>query len=310
MIEKTDFYYGILKLLEETTNLTKIRSQLGISKQDLNYYLKKLRQTGQITLKGRGWYEVVKNSKNSIQYGENLPKDIVRGHAYVWNVYLPKEIKGWENRIEVLKKNNINFKLVGGKIDIPRIKVLGRKVWLCNNHVRVFEARNTSFYGLTAIESKSKATLSLLEVVHALESKLGFNFSPLKISDRKEHYALIKNDLAIDHNKKGIILRISDKDGEWLLIDDSLGEGGELENIGKKAFETNLPMQKWWNNHKDTNFKITPDFIMKSLDKVTENQLMFANNIETHMQVLKDISNAIISLKEEVKKLNEEKFKK
>lgn len=298
---KENFYLPILNSLKTTTNLSQIQKELSISKQQLNFYLRQLLKKQLIIKKSRGYYEVVKDSKNQLMYGNLLSKDSIRGHGYIWTIKLPKEIKDWDKRAEKLKENGIHFNLVGIQKNIPRIKILGRKVWLCNNHLRIFDKKDNSYYGENAKESRYSALNEVSLIVGALNKKLGLSISSLDIQFNKEHYALIKNDLAIEHNKKGEQLHIKDKFGEWLLIDDSMGEGGELENIGKDAFKTNIPMQKWWNNQKDTGFKVTPDFILKSINQVTQNQLMFAKNIDKHMEVLQGIENAIRELRKEIK---------
>ena len=293
-----NFYLPILNILKTSTNLSKIQKDLSISKQNLNFYLRQLKKKGLIIKKGRGWYEVVKRSKKSTKYEEVLSKDSIRGHAYIWNVNFSKEIINWDKRIEILKQKEVNFVLVGAKETTPRIKVLGRKVWLCNNHLRVYSKPKESYYGKTAIESRNTAFQEIKLIVGALNSKLGLNLKPSSISFQKEHYALIKNDLAIEHNKNKEILRVSDENGEWLLIDDSLGEGGELENIGKKAFQTNIPMQEWWNEQKETEFKITPKFILETFNKIAETQVLDKQNILLHQEVLRD-------MKETLKKIQE-----
>lgn len=290
---KSNFYLPILNELKISTNLTNIRKKLKISKQDLHYYLVKLKKSNYIIQKGRGYYEINK-SKNLTNYENFLSKDIIRGHAFVWEVKIP-EIKDWNNRIEILKKNNIHFILVGAKENTPRIKILGRKVWLCNNSIRVFDKGGSSYYGTNAIESRISSLNQIKLIVGVLERKFGLSINPSSISFKKEHYALIKNDLAIEENKRGNIIRIFDKDGEWLLIDDSLEQGGELENIGKKSFITNIPMQKWWNDNKETNFKVTPTFLMESIKGLIQTQSMNADNIIKHQKVLDEM---LITLKE------------
>jgi len=168
----------------------------------------------------------------------------------------------------------------------------------------------------TAIESRKNSFLQLLRVVKTLENKLGFNLRPFEWEFKKEHYALIKNDFAIEQNNKGVIIRIEDENGEWLLVDDSLSMGGELENVGKKAFDTNIPMKKWWNDNKKHKFEVTPSLLLESINKVTQNQAMFNQNFESHVKSIKQLGNSadsnakaiellsdcILELKEELKK--------
>ena len=303
MSYEKSFYFSIISSLKQSTNLTKIQEKLNISKQQLNYYLRELKKKGFISNKGYGWWELTKKGKNPTEYGIFLNKDSIRGHAYVWNVILKKKPKDWNKRIEILKNKNINHKLVGAMKNIPRIKALGRKVWLCNDHLRIFDMEKSSYYGEDAIESKKNALLQVFRIIQVLENKLGFYLKDVKIDFRKEHYALIKNDLAIDHNQKGIILRIKDENGdEFLLIDDSLSMGGELENVGKKAFQTNIPMQKWWIDNKKNNFEVTPTFILNGFNKLTNavssNQQMLSGlplvlnqlgtQIESHLKLIQE----------------------
>jgi len=302
-LEKQNLYLSIIGMLKVSTNLTKIQKKLSISKQKLNYYLRELKSKGLIIQKGRGWYEPVKGSKNSIKYGTHLVKDSSRGHAYVWMVKLPKEIEGWNKRIERLEKKGIHFNLVGALKTTPRIKALGRKVWLCNDHLRIFDKPKQSYYGKTAKESKSLAHMELLNIIRVLENKLGFLFKPLKYSIQKEHYALIRNDLAIDQNRKGIIMRIKDENGEeFLLLDDSLEKGGELETVGKGAYKNNIPLQKWWIEQKEDGFKTTPTKIKKEINELRIETL---NQIKESSKVSMNVSLIIKQLESNIKGLTE-----
>ena len=300
---KKNFYLPIIQCLKQKKSLQTIQKELNISKQQLNYYLRQLKKKGFVSNKDYGWWELTSKSKNSTKYHIFLKKDLVRGHAYVWNVKLPKKIEGWNQRLHIIKRKGINYKLVGAKETTPRIKVLGRKVWLCNDHIRIFDTEKSSYYGENAIESRKNSSLQLYRIVRTLENKLGFMFKPFEWSVQKEHYALIKNDLAIDNNQKGIIMKISDEDGEWLLTDDSLGQGGELENVGKKALQTNIPMQKWWNDNKKNKFQVTPTFVLKGFADVLKIQEMHSHNIVKHQKVLDEM---LITLKKIQESLTKE----
>jgi len=138
------------------------------------------------------------------------------------------------------------------------------------------------------------------KIINALENKLGINLRPFDFEFKREHYALIKNDLAIEHNQKGIILRISDEKGEWLLVDDSLEKGGELENIGKSALTTNLPMQKWWNEHKELKFEMTPKKTLEMINQVVQVQQMQSKNIIKHQKVLDEMLKTLKAIQKKI----------
>ncbi len=303
MTRRKNFYLPVIGILKKTTNLSEICKELSISKQQLNFYLRELQKNGYIFKKGRGWYELTEKSKNMTNYDKILSKDIIRGHAFVWKILIPKKTKKWDKRIEILQKNRFKFKLIGAKENTPRIKVLGRKVWLCNDYIRIFDKPKSSYYGQNAIESRKSAFYEILLILGVLNKKLNIDLRPSDIYFKKEHYALIRNDLAIEHNKRREQVHVSDEFGEWLLIDDSLGEGGELENVGKKAFQTNIPMQKWWNDNKKHKFQVTPSFLMENINQVVENQKMFNTNFESHVEAIQILSKSVKELREEVKKL-------
>jgi biotin operon repressor len=304
MTRNSNFYLPILNELKTRTNLSKIKEKLSISKQNLQYHLRELKKQGFIIQKGRGWYELTNKVKDSTKYGKLLVKDMSRGHGYIWELKLPQEMpQGWNKRIEILTNKGIHFNLVGALKTTPRIKVSGRKVWLCNNHLRVFDKPNQSYYGKTAIESRKYAMQEIILLLQVLETKLGVSLNVSDIYHKKEHYALIKNDLAIEHNKRGELIHISDKEGEWLLCDDSLEQGGELETIGKKSLVTNVKLQKWWNDKKEHNFKITDTFLLERMNQVTDNQMAFAQNLISHIEAIKTLSESVKELKEEVKRL-------
>jgi predicted transcriptional regulator len=280
MTRKKNVYLSIINELKVNTNLGRIKKNLSISKQNLNNYLRRLCEEGYVFKKGRGWYELTEKSKQMTKYDKLIKKDFVRGHAYIWKVVLPKEIEGWERRIEILEKHKFKYKLVGAKENTPRLVILGRKVWLCNNHLRIFDKPKKSYYGETALEARKAAFNEISLIVGVLNNKLGINLKPQHIFFKKEHYALVKNDLAIYHNRRREFIHVSDEFGEWLLVDDSLAEGGELENIGKKAFETNIPLQNWWNIKKKYNFEVTDEFLLNRFNKFDERDKKFMEIIE------------------------------
>jgi len=88
--------------------------------------------------------------------------------------------KNWDKRLDILKRNKINYKLVGAKETTPRIKVLGRKIWLCNDNLRIFDKKGNSYYGEDAKESRYKAFYEIKLIVNALNNKLGIFLKTIK----------------------------------------------------------------------------------------------------------------------------------
>ena len=219
----------------------------------------------------------------------------VRGHAFIWKVKIHKKFD-W---INLLKGKE--FKLIGtGKY--PRIIINDRKVWLGKDRIVVFE--NKSFYSSNAVSSKRLAVFSLLETLKKLESKLEINLRPYGFQASREHFGLIKNELARQCNRNGEKIHIRDDiEGEWLWIDDSESLN-ELETGGIKAVGNNLGIQKWYNDLKKHKFEVTSSFTLEALDKVTANQMMFAQNLESHIEAIKTLSETVKELRKEIRRLN------
>ena len=188
-----------------------------------------------------------------------------------------------------------DYKLVRGYT--PRIFIKGKKIWLGKETIVIYETK--SFYGKNAIQSRKYAVFELLSTLDKLSKELGISIGKPYFKPTREHYGMIKNELARQCNKKGekIIIR-DDLDGEWLWIDDSEGMLGELETGGKGFTKDraglNLDVQNWYNDHKRHNFKVTPSFILETINGVVQNQVVFDKNIKKHQKVLDEM---LITLK-------------
>ncbi len=253
-----EFYLMVLGKLNQSTNLKEIQKDLGISKQQLNYYLRLLHKDNLIRKVGRGHWEVNKG----VEHARKSSKKNIRGHAFIWKIRLTKKYN-WKERLERL---NIKYTLI--RNCIPRIYINNKKVWLGKESITVYESN--SYYGENAIESRKLAVTCLVEVLEQLELKTQIDLKPYNFKPAREHFGMIKNDLAVQCNRNGEKIYVRDNlEGEWLWIDDSLNIG-ELETGGKKALVRNLQVQKWWNDNKKHDFKVTPTFLLNSIQQVTQ----------------------------------------
>ena len=185
---------------------------------------------------------------------------------------------------------------------IPRIFINKKKVWLSKNSIIIYEPN--SFYGKTANESRKYAVFTLQETIKKLEKTLKLSLGKYIFKPSREHYGMIRNVLAQQCNKNGDKIKVSDElDGEWLWIDDSEGMFGELETGGKGITKDraglNRDVQHWFNDHKKHNFKVTPSYIQEGfkqtngmIQQVTENQLMFNKNFESHVASIKTLGHS------------------
>jgi hypothetical protein len=271
--QKESLYLTTIDLLKRGWTPVQISKTLHISKQKLQYYLSQLSKKGVIKKVGYGTWEVKDFNSNTIAKN----KRSIRGHAFIWTIKLPQETKDWVRQLERLK---IEYKLVRGII--PRIYLGNKKVWLGTKTITLYEPN--SYYGENAVESRKYAVVTLLEDLARLEKELQFNLGKYNFSPAREHYALIKNDLARQCNRNGDKINVSDVNGEWLWIDASDGIG-ELETGNHNALVNNVGVQKWWNDMKETKFEWTPKIIAENFGKIG--------------QLLEQTTNRVINLEKE-----------
>lgn len=292
-VQSRGFYLTLFERLKQGKTPIEISKEFNISKQNLNYYIRKLKQKGLVEKKGYGVWEV----GGQIEHALTLSKKTIRGHAFIWKINLNKEID-WKN---VLKQSNINFKLV--RNCIPRAFINNKKVWFGKKTLTIYESN--SFYGENAIESRKYAVINLKETIQIIEKKIGINLFPCEFTPAREHFALIKNDLAKQINRNGEKIYIRDSRGEWMWMDASDGVG-ELETGNHNALVNNIGVQKWWNDMKDTKFAWTPSVIANQIHQVTSNQMMFNQNFESHVKAIQQLGNSVQELTNQIKILQEE----
>lgn len=279
-----NFYFTILQLLKKGKTPTDISKELNTSKQKISYYTRRLKEFGLIEKKGYGVWEVKRSKRIDLEDAIQKKKKQIRGHAFIWKVK-PKIKLNW---INILESKNIHYNLVRGCI--PRIYILNKKVWLTKETIIIYETK--SFYGRNAIESRKYAVWELKKAMHELQKMINIKLEGYFFMTSREHFGMIKNELARQVNDRGEKIIVEDSlDGEWLWIDDSESLG-ELETGGKgftkdRAY-LNLQVQKWFNDMKQTDFKITPSFLIEKLDEANNNFNEIGNSIKKSSEIQMD----------------------
>ena len=287
----------LLNLLKEGKRPSVISKELNVSKQLISYYIKGLKAKGLVK---KVAYGVWKTSKIPLKDTRSYLRQVkeVRGHAFVWKLKLDKK-RNWK---ELLLLRGIPFGLVG--FGTPRIIVNDKKVWLGGKNVIVFDS--SSYFGNNAVESRKFAVIRFLRVLDALEERLGVSLKGrfgYVFKPSKSHYSLVKNDLAIQCNEQGIKIRVSYYGETWFLIDNSFNLD-EAETVSPKdSLIDNVGIQRYFNSHKATGFKVTPEFVLEVMGGIQANQLVFDKNMASHLEVLDKIGKAVEELRNEIKKL-------
>jgi DNA-binding transcriptional ArsR family regulator len=293
---------------------SKICKQFGLKKTTVQYHLSMLKQAGLIEKVGYGVWEIIKefNEKEvqkttrvtSRQLGANLnlfKQDRVRGHAFQFKINLP-ELRNWENREKLFLKKDIKFEplLIGGINRGQKLEFKGRKIWLTDKSIIIYE--KSSYLADTSKESQERAIQDMLALMKSLEKHLQANFKTgryYKFKVSRQHYSLVKNALAQQYDKEGNKLQVYNEDGLWFLIDNSFNLH-EAETVHPKtSVDDNKKVQDYFNGVKKLE-NYTPQFVVNSMQGIQNNQLVFAENMKSHIKAIQDVGNATQMLKEEV----------
>lgn len=318
-LKHSNLYLYIIEQLKLCNNPAKIARDLAMPKTSLQYHLNKLKNAGVIQKIGYGTWEVINEANNkkyeSVRVTLDDPQtqlshflqDSVRGHAFVFTLKIPGGLRNWNNekREMFLGKNNIEFQNLTTFGGGQRILFKGRKIWLTNKSVIVFE--KSSYLADTAANSKSHAIHNLISLIKSLERLLHADFTfkagmeyQFKVS--RQHYALVKNALAIQYNTSGEKLQVRAEDGTlWLVIDNSYALN-ETETVAPKSSDIdNKKVQDFFNSLKD--YPLTTDFVLTAMNGIQSNQQLFAQNMSTHVQAVRDLKDAVNALTETVCKV-------
>ena len=285
---KKIFLVDILSKLSEGKSPSTISKELQVSEQRVFYHIKALKEKGFIKKLGYNTWQTTKNLTEVAN---------IRGHAFMWKIKLDRPID-WN---KLLINNNIPFRLISSNKAL-RIIIKDKKVWLNKLSIVIYD--KSSYFSSTGLETRKQAVYSMIEACNIIKDKLKVKFDITKFQVSRQHYSIIKDNLAIQCDKEGKRINIYNTDGLWFVIDNSYNLH-ETEAVHPKTGLIDINgLQNYLNSHKETNWKVTPSFLLENINKVTENQLMFAKNIETHMQVLHDIKDSINELTRVIKKIN------
>ena len=289
-----------------------IAKKFELSKSNLSYYIKKLKDLKVLKYTGNGIWEITGDLKvvqKSVgthspllpEFIKRNPKKEIRGHAFIWKIVFGADFD-WKRLLDssTLKKK---YKTQSsGKV--LRVLFQGRKIWLQKNgSATVFEPFD--YFGRNAYESKGLAVYNLDRLLKSLLKKLNQKNCFYKFTTSRVHYALIKNEVARQFNDRGEKLHVRTEDGtEWLWIDFSKGDGEfEVGNLKEETEEVSVKSQVWYNDHKKTKFAVTPTFVLNTMNGIQQNQSIFDKNMKSHLDVLGKLGNAVDKLTREVSKL-------
>lgn len=321
--ENSDLF--IFQQLCRGLNPAKISKQFSINKKTLQYHLSSLKQRGLIKKIGYGTYQILKNyeqkkSQKSTRVdmtpritskinSDLFKPDSVRAHAFQFTLSINPDLRNWNKREEILRSLGIKFKTLNTFGGAQSLTFKGRKVWLTRKSIIVYE--KASYMAENSIEARKYAVYDFLTFVRALERYLKADFGAtqqerLKFKVSRQHYALIKNALAKQYDREGKQLYVSNERGQWFIIDNSFNLH-EAETIHPgTADQDNLKVQNFFNGIKKFD-GFTPEFVVTSIGKVTQNQEVFAENMKTHISAIQELAKGVKKLTQKVEELGKQK---
>ena len=278
-VKNTFNYEILLNLLSELKYPSKVAKRLGISKQAINPYIKTLKANGNIKKLGYGTWEVKNYTYNT------LTKQVkIRGHAFIHKIIINKDIDWSKFNLRKLK-------------NVYQIIINNKKVWLSHRKVTIYEIKD--FNGIDAIESRKLAINEMVKDLDTLKNTLNINFN-YGFETAREHYSMIHNELARIYNEKKekMIIR-DDLNKEWLWIDFSDG----INELETDKLINSKQVQVWWNDNKKHDFKVTPSFLIETMNKLAESQINMEDKLNyvainqvSHVKLIEKASNIMDKL--------------
>lgn len=292
---KKNFKLDIVNLIKNNLNPSKIAIHLNISLPRLSYYLSSLKREGIIRKKGYGVWEVIPSGEvKMLSHKGSFQLKNIRGHAFIWKIK-PNKSFNW---LKLIKDLNYELK---GLSKTPRVVINQRKVWLGNKYITIFETSLNSFYGANAIESKKNAIYEMIKIIEELKRTLKIDFK-YQFTCKRQHYGLIDSTEAKQFIKEGKRILIKNEKGYWFSIDFSENKYQEAETINERDADIDsLGYQRLMNSHEKTKFKVTPEFILTTMNGIQKNQLIFDKNMKSHLEILKKLGLAIDRLTKAIK---------
>ncbi len=322
-----NFAFSGLDLIRQGKNLLQVASELGISRQNLDYYIKPLKIDGIIKKIGYGIWQINEEKLKKSSIGNKAKKckkksavanpqggdskvftsfksDNVRGHAFQFILKIPK-LRNWDKRREYLTKNKIEYKKVGSNWQGERIMINNYKVWLTPISIVVYFPNFKSFMGKTAKDTKNYAIYEFKRIISKVEALLKVSLrinNNYKFKVSRQHYALIKNSLARQYDKEGNKLFCYTEQGLWFIIDNSYNLH-EAETVHSDTGLTdNEKVQNWFNGLKET--PITPKQILQIQYNQVMQQEYYAENIKSHTGSIIKLEKSISIMNSLLKKMD------
>ena len=285
----------MILLDQDTPKSISIRRKTSI--QATYKTIKKLRELGVLK---RGYYERFKKSvcaktfqpPRFIKDKQNL--NLIRLHGQEFNIkliYISDFYKKLQSRKNLFYVDNNTIRLYRKSIEV-----------YANPHL--------DFYGEDVQRATSKSIIYWNRLFLKLEDSLKVILvkrENTRIKQVNAHYAEIHNELAEECERKHYKLNIYAKEDSklWFTIDNSFNLK-EAETQHPDTSKLDMTKVKAFFNDLRDNDVMLPSQIQKAIGEVTNNQMMFATNIKSHIGAIQELGKSVKELTKVVKELKRE----
>lgn len=284
------FYLCIVKHIKQYQKLPDYE-QLGVSKQLLSYHAKTLKKAGIIAKIGYSvwlvdwdkWqqFDFIEKVKQTT-YHTNDPSPIItkklkksiRGHAYIFKVHIPQEIKG--HLLPFKASKYYEGRYINNNKQVYSTRIKGRCIWFGKKSITLFFKKGESIFGNSAQDCLRSAIFNIKPIITGIERNLHINIhhgKELLIDVPKSEYGIIKNELASQYNRENKEIKIYDKGKCWALVDNSFKlEEFELVDAKKSREDTDNVIQPFFNDMRKHYQATGESMTMGGILKIIEQQ--------------------------------------
>ncbi len=300
-------------LLELKAGLSQkdIAKKYSIPKQTLSYDVGKLIKLKCVKKVGHGvsstwkFLKVVPiRPKDTLKVKVGLPIKEIRGHAFIWNIEFLEGRYDWKQIVENYKKRykkpTLSFKMICNE-KVPRTIFKNRKIWLTKTGLTIYEPLD--FLGKSSFTVKGMAVFEMDKLIKDLLKKLKLKLQHYRFKCSREHFAHVNNQMARQFNDKKQKIKV-DYDGKWFWIDFSDGINEEETNDANVSVQA----QKYYKSQMKTDFKVTPEQILKNQEKTDEQIRKNAKNLDYHAENMVSHVGAVKIIGSEIRELRKERL--
>lgn len=206
-----------------------------------------------------------------------------------------------------------NIKIISKSQKYEQSRKKGNTLTIEGNTIRLYRDSLEIYSGQSFFqENEQRATAESLTYWMRFFRRLEQEFNIILIKPRvrnlslvNQHYGETNSEMAKDYLKRKEKFQIYAEDDSklWFTIDNSFNlkerECLHPETAKQDSEKVTKQINDWRAHDPPTNSELT-----RNIQQVTENQLMFAKNIETHIAAIQELARGVKELREEVKKLN------